>query len=98
MANITVSYAEMQQAAKDLGNGREEITTRLKSLQRTITGLVASGFVTDRASGAFETAYREYTNGAKTVIEKLTEIELFLTQTSRAMSEMDQQIASRIRS
>jgi len=98
MANIKVSYAEMQQAAKDLGNGRDEITTRLKSLQGTITGLVASGFVTDRASGAFESAYREYTNGARTVIEKLTEIEAFLTQTARAMAEMDVQIAGRIKS
>lgn len=98
MANITVSYTEMQQAAKDLGTGRDEITTKLKGLQTKITSLVASGFVTDRASARFETAFTEYSTGARTVIEKLAEIEAFLIQTAKAMAELDTQIAGRIKS
>lgn len=96
MANITVSYAEMQQAARQLGSGRDEITAKLQSMQLKIKELVSSGFATDKASGKFEAAYAEYTKGAKTVIQKLAEIESFLEQTAKAMAEMDAQIASRI--
>lgn len=96
MANITVSYAEIEQAATQLGTGREEITQRLRSLQGQIGDLVSSGFVTDQASGKFNAAYQEYTTGASTVVEKLSEIQAFLTQTASAIRDMDAQIAARI--
>lgn len=96
MANITVSYAEIEQSATQLGAGRDEITQKLQTLQTQIGNLVASGFVTDQASGKFNTAYAEYTTSANTVINKLTEIQNFLTQTASAMREMDAQIASKI--
>lgn len=96
MANFRVSYAEMEQAAAQLGAGREEIGERLRRMQSQIQGLVASGFVTDQASGRFEAAYREYTASATAVVEKLGEIQEFLRQASRAIREMDEQIAARI--
>lgn len=96
MSNIRVSYAEIEQAAAQLGSGRDEITGKLQHLQRQMGGLVASGFVTDQASVRFNEAYTEYSASASTVIEKLTEIQSFLTQTGRAMREMDSQIAARI--
>ncbi|WP_053384774.1 WXG100 family type VII secretion target [Leucobacter celer] len=96
MANITVSYAEIEQSATQLGAGRDEITQKLQVLQTQIGNLVASGFVTDQASGKFNTAYTEYTTSANTVIDKLTEIQSFLTQTATAMRELDAQIASKI--
>lgn len=96
MANITVSYAEIEQSATQLGAGRDEITQKLQALQTQIGNLVASGFVTDQASGKFNTAYTEYTTSANTVIAKLTEIQSFLTQTATAMREMDAQIAAKI--
>lgn len=96
MANITVSYGEIEQSATQLGAGRDEITQKLQTLQTQIGNLVASGFVTDQASGKFSTAYTEYTASANTVIDKLTEIQNFLTQTAAAMREMDAQIASKI--
>lgn len=96
MANITVSYGEIEQSATQLGAGRDEITQKLQALQTQIGNLVASGFVTDQASGKFNTAYTEYTTSANTVIAKLTEIQTFLTQTATAMREMDAQIAAKI--
>lgn len=96
MANITVSYAEIEQSAARLGIGRDEITQQLQALQTQIGNLVASGFVTDQASGKFNAAYTEYTTSANTVINKLTEIQNFLTQTATAMREMDAQIAAKI--
>lgn len=96
MANINVSYAEIEQAASQLGSGRDEIAQRLRGMQTHISGLVSSGFVTDQASAKFDGAYGEYTASASTVIEKLTEIQTFLTQTSNAMRELDAQIAAKI--
>lgn len=96
MANINVSYAEIEDAATQLGGGRDEITQKLQQMQQRISTLVSSGFVTDQASGKFNDAYSEYSTSANTVIAKLTEIQSFLTQTSSAMRDMDAQIASRI--
>ena len=50
MANIRVSFGEIETAAAQLGQGREEIVARLQSLQQQIQGLISSGFVTDQAS------------------------------------------------
>ena len=96
MSNIKVSYAEIEQSAAQLGQGREEITAKLQSLQQQIQNLVSSGFVTDQASVKFNGAYNDYTTSANTVVAKLTEIQTFLTQTANAMRDMDTQIASRI--
>ena len=96
MANINVSYAEIEQAASQLGNGRDEITTKLQSLRTQIGNLVSSGFVTDQASVKFNAAYSEYTASANTVVNKLNEIQTFLTQTANAIRDMDAQIAARI--
>lgn len=96
MSNIKVSYAEIEQSAAQLGQGREEITAKLQSLQQQIQNLVSSGFVTDQASVKFNAAYNDYTTSANTVVAKLNEIQSFLTQTANAMRDMDAQIASRI--
>lgn len=96
MANITISYADIESAATHLGAGRDEISQQLRSLQARIGSLVTSGFVTDQASGRFHDAYAEYTASANSVVAKLTEIQGFLSQTASAIREMDQQIAARI--
>lgn len=96
MANVKVSYGEIEQAASQLGVGREEITAKLQSMQQQIANLVASGFVTDQASVKFNNAYNEYTVSANAVIAKLNEIQSFLTQTAHTVRDMDAQIAARI--
>lgn len=96
MANINVSYADMEQAGAQLGVTRDDITQLLQRAQQQINTLIGQGFVTDQASGKFGEAYTDYTTGANTVIAKLTEIQSFLTQTAEAMRDMDAQIAARI--
>ena len=96
MSNIKVSYAEIEQAASQLGSGREEITTKLQNMQSRIANLVSSGFVTDQASGKFNDAYTKYTQSANTLIAQLNEIQQFLTGTANAMRELDSQIAAKI--
>lgn len=96
MSNIKVSYSEIETAASQLGSGREEITTKLQGMQTQIQNLVASGFVTDQASGKFNDAYMKYTTSANTLIAQLNEIQTFLTGTATAMRDLDSQIASKI--
>lgn len=96
MSNIKVSYAEIEQSAVQLGLGRDEITVKLQAMQQQVSALVSSGFVTDQASVRFNDAYTQYTTSANTVVEKLTEIQGFLTRTANAMRDMDAQIAAKI--
>ncbi|MFC5338968.1 WXG100 family type VII secretion target [Leucobacter denitrificans] len=96
MANISVSYGEIEQSATQLGVGRDEITQKLQAMQAQIGNLVSSGFVTDQASGKFNAAFQEYTTNANAVVAKLTEIQSFLTQTASAMRDMDSQLAAKI--
>lgn len=94
--NIRVSFAEIDQAAGQLSAGRSDITGKLQALQSQIENLVSSGFVTDQASARFHDTYLRYTSSTTAVIEQLTEIEMFLRDTSRAMQELDQNIAARL--
>lgn len=96
MSHINVSYADIEQAAAQLGHGREEIGERLQRLQAVIQQLVSSGFVTEHASVKLDGAYSEYTTSANSVIAKLSEIQTFLLQTAGSMRELDAQIAARI--
>lgn len=96
MAGIQVTYGEIESAATKLGVGRDTITQNFRELQTQINTLVTSGFVTELASEKFNDAYNDYTTSANTCVDKLTEIQTFLTQTASAMREMDQQIASKI--
>lgn len=96
MANINVTYAEIETAATQLGAGRDEITTKLQNMQTQIGQLVSSGFVTDQASGKFNDSYTKYTASANTLISQLNEIQQFLNSTANAMRDLDSQIASKI--
>lgn len=96
MANITVSYDEMNAAATKLDVGRGEMIEKLRDLQTQMQGLVSSGFVTDAASKKFESAYNDYTTSAHTVVEKLTEIQRFIRDVAKAHQDMDTEIASKI--
>lgn len=96
MANIHMSYEQIEQAAAQLGQGREEIMGKLQSMEQLIDNLVSSGFVTDHASVRFNSAYKDYTVGANTVVAKISEMQSFLTQTLSVMRDLDAQIAARV--
>jgi WXG100 family type VII secretion target len=96
MTNIRVSYSDLEQAAGQLAQGRDEITAKLRVMESQIGSLVSTGFVTDRTSVRLNQAFTEYTAGASTVVEKLSEIQAFLTHTASAIRDMDAQIAARI--
>ena len=86
----------MEAAASEHGTARDEISHTLIRMKSLIGRLVASGFVTDRASGKFDQAYSEYSTHASGVIDGLSDIQLFLSQAAASMRDTDNQIAARI--
>ena len=54
MPNVHVDYNELQSAAGQLTAGQQEVVAQLMRLKGVVDRLVASGFVTDRASGQFQ--------------------------------------------
>ena len=72
MANVSVTYADMQSAANQLRAGQQQIEGDLAKLKRLIDNLVASGYVTDASSKQFEASYTEFNTGATKMIQGLT--------------------------
>lgn len=98
MANLNVSYADMQSAATQLVTGKGVLEDKLNELQRLIGDLVSNGFVTDSSSGAFQESYTQFTSGATQTIGGLQGLSDFLNQAAQALGDTDTQLASAIRS
>jgi WXG100 family type VII secretion target len=98
MANLNVTYAEMENEAGALRSGRTEIESQLTALRNRIDNLVSSGFVTTSASGAFQNMYHEFTQGASQTIGALDNIAGSLSQMAQQLQETDEAMARGIRS
>jgi WXG100 family type VII secretion target len=97
MANINVDYERINQAAAQLDQGRDEITQKIQQLNRTIDGLVADGFTTTSASGAYQETFTQYTRGAQETVQGLEGLATFLRKTAQALQSTDEGIANAIR-
>ncbi|MEZ0107322.1 WXG100 family type VII secretion target [Catenulispora sp. EB89] len=97
MANINVTYGEMQQAAGQLTNFENQIEDVLKQAQAMITNLVNGGFVTDQASKAFDEAYGNFTKGATQMIGGMNGMCQYLNQAADQMQHMDTSLANAIK-
>lgn len=96
MANLNVTFGDMQNEASALRNGQSEITNQLNSLRNRINNLVTSGFVTDSASGAFQQMYENFNNGATQTISALEQIAATLENMARTLQETDQALARQV--
>ncbi len=97
MANISASYEEMRQQAQALRNTRDQITQELQRARMQVDNLVSSGFVTDSASGAFQTSYQEFTTSATKTIDALTTISQNLDQVVSTFEDTDKSLAAQLR-
>ncbi|MBV9025659.1 MAG: WXG100 family type VII secretion target [Streptomycetaceae bacterium] len=93
MANVNVTYDQMQDAANKLTSGQQEITDKLHQLQSFVNQLVNDGYVTDRSSKAFEQSYTEFNKGATQTIDGLTGMAKFLHQAADAFRQADESLA-----
>ena len=94
MANVNVTYQQMEDAAGRLTNGRTEIDGMLGQLQNLVEQLVADGYVTDSSSKNFQASYDEFTQGAKKTIEGLDGMASYLNQAAATFRDADTQLAS----
>lgn len=96
MSNINVSYLELENVSSSIGAGRETIFTELDRLKNVVDNLVSSGFVTEKASGAFSTAYNEFTSGARQTISGLDGVQKFLKAAQSTLQEVDANLAAQL--
>ena len=87
----------MRQQAQALRNTRDQITQELQRARMQVDNLVSSGFVTDSASGAFQTSYQEFTTSATKTIDALTTISQNLDQVVRTLEDTDKSLAAQLR-
>lgn len=97
MANLNVSYAEMEAEASALMSGRQQIESELNNLANRINSLVTSGFVTDAASGAFQEMFTGFKTSASNTIAALDNIAGMLKKMAQTMQETDQALAQSVR-
>jgi WXG100 family type VII secretion target len=94
MANVNVTYQQMEEAAGRLNNGRTEIDGMLGQLKSLVDQLVSDGYVTDSSSKSFQASYEEFTVGAKNMIEGIDGMAQYLNQAAATFRDADSQLAS----
>jgi WXG100 family type VII secretion target len=94
MANVNVTYQQMEDAASRLVNGRTEIDGMLGQLKSLVDQLVSDGYVTDSSSRSFQSSYDEFTTGAKNMIAGLDGMAQYLNQAAATFRDADTQLAS----
>lgn len=96
MANLNVSYQDMHNEAQALRAGREQIDAELNTLKGRINNLVSGGFVTDAASGAFNSSYESFSQGASQTISALDQLASQLTTMANTLQETDASLAAQM--
>lgn len=92
MPNVHLNYEDLKSSASQLKSGQQEVETLLTRLKSRIDSLVASGFVTDQASGKFQQSYEQWNTGAKNVIAGLDGMSNFLTTAVDQHQQLDTQL------
>ncbi|MFD9811995.1 WXG100 family type VII secretion target [Streptomyces sp. NPDC059080] len=93
MANMNVTYGEMQDSATRMRNNKSDIDAKLSECKSIVDNLTASGFVTDQASGKFEEVHTEFVTSANTAMETLDQLSQWLDKAVSAMQDMDTQLS-----
>lgn len=96
MANVNVTYDELNSVAGQLDQGKETLAQTLAHLQSVVQGLVSSGFVTDQASGAYDSQFGTYVTSTHQAIEALTGFSGFLRTAAQTLSDADSSLAAQM--
>lgn len=96
MTDLDVSYDQMQSAAGRLRAGQDELAATLQQLRELVGQLVADGFTTTAASGAFQLAYEQFTQGALQAVSGLDAMSQFLERAAQTLAEVDSRLAAQL--
>jgi uncharacterized protein YukE len=69
----------------------------LKSVEKGVEELVSNGFTTQKASGAYDDAMKDFTKGAAKTIQGLDGLSKFLTNAKKAYEDLDDQLAKGVK-
>lgn len=97
MPNLNITYAEMSESASRLRANKAEIDSRLSDSKSLVNALVASGFVTDQASGQFDEVNTQFVTAANELMTNLESLSGWLDQAVTSLQEVDAQMASSLR-
>ena len=98
MPNLNITYAEMTESAGRLRSNKTEIDARLEDSKRLVNALVASGFVTDQASGRFDEVNTQFVTAANELMTNLETLSTWLDNAVTALQDVDTQMAGSLRS
>jgi uncharacterized protein YukE len=93
MANIAVSYTDIQHVANQLRTGESGIKDDLRRLAGIVTQLTASGYITTVSSPAFERTYESFTKSADTMISSMNGLAQYLDVVVRELEDLDRRLA-----
>jgi WXG100 family type VII secretion target len=93
VADVSVTYEEMQASATKLDQGKENIEGQLESLRRMIDQLVQTSFKTQSASPKFQQSYEQWNTGAKNAVAGLEGMSAFLKNAVKGHQDLDQGLA-----
>ena len=96
MTNLNVTYDQMHSAATRLRNGQQDLESKLNELRSLVQQLVQNGFTTSRASGAFDSSYQEFTQGATRTVKGIDGMADYLNKAAQALQQTDEQLAQSI--
>lgn len=96
MANINVTYDQMEDASRRLKQEATDMQGKLKQLNSMVDSLVADGYVTDRSSKKFDERYKEMNTGGEQLMEGLQGIADYLQKAAEALRNTDEELANAI--
>jgi WXG100 family type VII secretion target len=94
MANVNVTYQDMNSAGDRLIAGKGEIEGSLSQLKRLVDDLVSAGYVTDASSRQFQASYDEFNGGITRVLDGLDGMGHYLKTAAKTFEDADTQLAS----
>ena len=89
MANVDVTYDELDSAAQQLVAGRDAINGELDNLKAYIDQLVTSGFITDEASPRFQEVFSEYVINSQELVNTLGNLSGYLNNAVARLAQTD---------
>ena len=96
MANMNVTFEELESAAGQIDTGKDQLTGQLQQLQSLAENLINSGFQTEQASRAYDSHFRDYVTRTTQAIEALTAYSTFLRTTATTLRDTDSALAAQL--
>ncbi|MDH6576868.1 WXG100 family type VII secretion target [Kitasatospora sp. MAP5-34] len=93
MANLNVTYQEMSDTASTMRRNKADIDDKLNQCKSIVDSLTTNGFVTEQASGKFDTVHTEFNNSATQAMDTLDQLSQWLDKAVAAMQDMDTQLS-----